>query len=462
VTTKQTNERRAATQLKQPRGPKGWPLIGNLLEARRDPLQFVSKLAYEYGDIARYRLGIYTGYLINHPDYIQYVLQLNHRNYSKKNYTYQMLKPVLGEGLLTSDGPHWLRERRLIQPAFKRKHLADFGTLMTTATDDMLDDWASIAAQEKTIDVAAEMTRLTLRIIGETLFGADIGVESDRIEAAFTLLNEDVTNRLKTVFVPPLWVPTPRNLAFRRARAELDAIVYAMIANRRQSGDPGTDLLSMLLTARDETGGKGMTDQQLRDEVMTLMLAGHETTATALTWTWYLLSEHPQVAQRMWDELDDVLQERVPTVDDLPALVFMKQVIQESLRLYPPVWIISRTAIDDDQIGPYEIPAGMVILLSQYVTHRHPRFWENPGQFDPDRFSPERAANRHQYAYFPFGGGPRLCIGDNLAMMEIQLILATIAQRYRLELVPTHTVEPEPLVTLRSRYGMQMRIHTRR
>jgi cytochrome P450 len=462
VTAKQTNERRAATQFKQPPGPKGMPLIGNLLEARRDPLRFVLRLAHEYGDIARYRLGIFTGFLINHPDYIRHVLQLNHRNYSKQNYTYQMLKPVLGEGLLTSDGQHWLRERRLIQPAFKRKHLADFGTLMTTATNDMLDDWASIAAREKPVDVAAEMTHLTLRITGETLFGTDISFESDRIGTAFTLLNEDVSYRLKTVFVPPLWVPTPRNLAFRRARAELDTIVYAMIANRRQSGDPGSDVLSMLLAARDETGGEGMTDQQLRDEVMTLMLAGHETTATALTWTWYLLSEHPRVAQRMRTELDDVLGERMPTVDDLPALVFMKQVIQESLRLYPPVWIISRTAMDDDQIGPYEIPAGTVILLSQYVTHRYPGFWENPEQFDPGRFLPERVANRHRYAYFPFGGGPRLCIGDNLAMMEIQLILATVAQRYRLELMPTHTVEPEPLVTLRSRYGMQMMIHPRR
>ena len=459
---KQTTGPDATTRPRRPPGPKGIPLIGNLLEARRDPLRFVLNLARDYGDVARYRLGIYTGYLVNHPDYIQHVLQLNHQNYSKENYTYQMLRPVLGKGLLTSDGPHWLRQRRLIQPAFKRKRLADFGTLITTATIELLEDWDSRAAQNRPIDVAEEMRHLTLRIIGETLFGTDVSVESGRIGTAFTSLNEDVTYRLKTVFVPPLWVPTPRNLAFRRARTELDAIVYAVIANRRQSGDSGSDLLGMLLAARDEANGEGMTDQQLRDEVMTLMLAGHETTATALTWTWYLLSEHPRVVQRMWAELDDVLGGRIPTVDDLPALVYMKQVIQESLRLYPPVWIISRTAIDDDRVGPYEIPAGTVVLLSQYVTHRHPDFWGNPEHFEPERFSPERTANRHRYAYFPFGGGPRLCIGDNLAMMEIQLILATIAQRYRLELAPTHPVKPEPLVTLRSRYNMKMMIHARR
>ncbi len=256
--------------------------------------------------------------------------------------------------------------------------------------------------------------------------------------------------------MPPLWIPTPRNLAFKRARAELDRVVYDIIASRRRRHAPKGDLLDMLLAAREQGSGEGMTDRQLRDEVMTLLLAGHETTATTLTWTWYLLSKHPGAARKLRAELDVVLGGRLPGVGDLPALEYTQRVVRESMRLYPPVWVISRTAIEEDEIGGYTIPAGSILLLSQYAMHRHPDFWENPEGFDPDRFSPERSEGRHRYAYFPFGGGPRLCIGANLAMLETELILAILAQRYRLELLPGHPVEPEPLITLRPRYGMKM------
>lgn len=459
--TKRSNEDRSPATAVRPSGPPGMPVIGNLLAARRDPLAFLLRLSRDYGDIARYRLGYYTGYLVNHPDYIRHVLQLNHRNYNKQNFTYRMLKPVLGEGLLTSDGAHWLRERRLIQPAFNHKRLETLGSLMTTASAELLDEWDSAAARGQPIDMAEEMRRLTLRIIGETLFSIDISTDTNTIGTAFTSLNQDVAYRFRTVFVPPLWVPTPRNLAFKRARAELNAVVYSIIAERRRHADSRGDLLDILLAARDEASGTGMTDQQVRDEVMTLMLAGHETTATALTWIWYLLSQYPEVAERLRSELDRVLGGRVPEVDDLPALPYTNQVVNEALRLYPPVWVISRTAIEDDHVGKYHVPAGTVLLLSQYTMHRHPAFWEQPERFRPERFSPEHAGKHHPYAYFPFGGGPRLCIGDHLAMMETQLVVATIAQRYRPELVTGHPVEPEPLVTLRPRYGMSMIIHPR-
>jgi cytochrome P450 len=440
----------------RPPSPPGLPLLGSLLAARRDPLGFLLSLARDYGDITYYRIGIYTGYLVVHPDYIRHILQLNHQNYSKENYDYEMLKPVLGEGLLTSNGDHWLRQRRLIQPAFHQQHIAGLGPIVSRAAAELLEAWDAVAARGEAIDVAADMQRLTLRTIGEALFSIDIRAETDTIGGSFAVLNRETSHRLKTLLVPPLWIPTPRNLVFKRARAELDRVVYDIIANRRRGRAPQDDLLDMLVAAREQGSGEGMTDRQLRDEVMTLLLAGHETTATALTWTWYLLSKHPGAARRLRAELNKVLGGRLPAVDDLSALDYTRRVIQESMRLYPPVWIISRTAIEEDEIGGYTIPAGSVLLLSQYAMHRHPDFWENPEGFDPDRFLPERSQGRHPYAYFPFGGGPRLCIGANLAMLETQLILATLAQHYRLELLPGHPVEPEPLITLRPRHGMKM------
>jgi cytochrome P450 len=433
--------------------------LGSLFEVQRDPLQFLLSLTRKYGDVVRFRVGIYDGYLVNHPDYVQYVLQQNHQNYNKENYDYQMLKPVLGEGLVTSSGDHWLRQRRLIQPAFHRERITQFSGTVTAATQDLLEAWDRIAACNQPIDVASEMSRLTLRIIGKVLFSVDVCDKADTVGSAFITLNKDIARRLRTVFVPPLWVPTPRNLAFKRARAQLNRVVYDIISGRRQGSGQHHDLLQDLLTTQDEADGTGLTDRELRDQVMTLLLAGHETTATLLTWTWYLLSKHPGVARRLTAELDRVLGGRVPGTEALPALEYTEMVLEESLRLYPPIWIISRKAIAEDTIGAYRVPAGTVVVLSQYAMHRHPHYWENPAGFDPQRFTLHRSAERHRYAYFPFGGGPRLCIGADLAMMEAQLILATISQRYRLDLVPGHPVEPEPLITLRPRYGMPMTLH---
>lgn len=336
-----------------------------------------------------------------------------------------------------------------------------FGTLTAEATVERLPGWDAVARRGQPTDFAAEMRHLTLHVIAEALFSTDIRVDAGTVGPAFAKLNEDISYRFRTVFVPPLWVPTRRNSTFKRARAALDAVVYLIIERRRQGGGQQTDLLDRLLKAHNDVSGGGMTNDQIRDEVMTLLLAGHETTAALLTWAAHLLSTHPAAARRMRTELDDVLGGRVPTVTDLPELSYTKYVLQESMRLYPPVWIVSRAAIDEDEIGGYAIPAGSVVTLSPYTMHRHPGFWKNPSGFDPGRFAPGRARKRPRFAYFPFGGGPRLCIGRHLAMMEAQLILATVARRYVLEPVQPQSVEPEPLVTLRPRGGLKIILRRR-
>jgi cytochrome P450 len=441
---------------RRPPGPAGIPLLGNLLQARRDPLRFALDLTRNYGDIAYFRIGVFRGYLLNHPDYFQHVLKFNHRNYNKENYNYKKLKPVLGEGLITADGDRWLRDRRLIQPVFHRKRIARFGSTVTNAAREMLERWEAFAARGRPVPLAAEMMKLTLRIITESLFSTDIRSSADIVGKAFTTLNKDISYRFKTVFVPPLWMPAPRNLKFKKARDELNRLVYEIIERRRRGSGSHNDLLSMLLRARDERSGEGMTDRQLRDEVMTLMLAGHETTANLLAWACYLLSQHPTAAHKLRVELNEALGARDPVADDLSALDYTKNVLQEALRLYPPVWIISRKAIGRDEIGGYSIPAGTTVTLCSYTLHRHPDFWEYPGEFIPERFSTEQDGRLPNPAYFPFGGGPRSCIGGHFAMMEAQLILAMIFRRYHLKLAPGHPVEPEPLVTLRPRYGLKM------
>lgn len=454
---RQRTEPRTTTTSGQPPGPAGIPLLGSLLQARRDPLRFVRDLTREYGDIAYFRIGIYTGYLLNHPDFFQHVLVSNHRNYNKENYNYKMLKPVLGEGLITADGDHWLHQRRLIQPVFHRKRIARFDSTILNATEEMLDRWEVMATRRKPIPVAAEMMNLTLRVVTESLFSTDIRSSAEAVRKAFNTLNRDISDRFKNVFVPPRWLPIPRNRSFKKALGQLNRLVYQIIEQRRREPAPRDDLLDMLLEAGGEGNDRQMTDRQLRDEVMTLMLAGHETTANLLTWTCYLLSRHPTVLHQLKAELDEVLGERNPGTEDLPAMVYTQSVLKETLRLYPPVWIISRKAIDRDVIGGYAIPAESTVTLCSYALHRHPGFWEDPETFRPERFSADRKKEAINTAYFPFGGGPRSCLGSHFAMMEAQIVLAMIFRRFNLKLTPGHPVEPEPLVTLRPRHGLSMR-----
>lgn len=434
-------------------GPLGNPVFGVMRELQHDQLGFYMKLRRQYGDIVRFRvLGPIFAYVLFHPNDIDYVLRRNQQNYHK-GIAHQRFKSLLGEGLLTSDGALWRRERRLAQPAFHRQRIAGFATTMTEATAQMLERWQDYAQSGQAFDIAAEMTRLTLAVVGRTLFSTDVSGEASTVRKNLYIALEHINYELSH-FTLPERVPTPGNLRYFRAVRALDTVVHEIIDERRQSGEDRGDLLSMLMLARDEETGESMSDAQLRNEVMTLILAGHETTANTLTWTWYLLAQHPDVEHRLHEELASVLNGRTPTLEDLPRLPYARMILDEALRLYPPAWGMSRKTVNADEIRGYAIPAGAELAVVQYVTHRHPDFWENPEQFDPERFTPERSAGRPHFAYFPFGGGPRLCIGNTFALMEAHLILAMMAQTYSPRLVPNQRVVPEPIITLRPRDGL--------
>ena len=432
-------------------------LLGSASEMQRDPLGFLLR-TQQLGEVVRLRFLFSPAYLISHPESIKYVLQEHARNYNKDLITYQMFQPLLGQGLVINDGPSWLHQRRLMQPAFHRKRLSPYGTLMTEATVAMLERWQACSERGMPLNMAEEMMRLTLRIVGQTLFTLDLNQEVGTVGEAVTTVLELFGDYVFRPF-PPLGVPTPRNRRLQRALDTLDQVVYRLIAERRTRQTEESDLLSMLLSARDEETGQGMPDRQVRDEVMTLLLAGHETTANTLTWTWYLLSQSPEIEHRLHAEVNEVLGGRVPTVGDLASLKYTRMVLEEALRLYPPTPLLSRKAIAADELQGYPIASNSLIMISPYATHRNPALWEEPERFDPERFTPERAATRPAYAYFPFGGGPRVCIGNSFAMMEAQLILATVAQRNQLRLIPGHPVEPQMVVTLRPRYGLPMTLH---
>jgi cytochrome P450 len=429
--------------------------LGALADINADPLRFLAEAA-ELGDVVRFRVGPYRVFLLRHPDAIQHVLVDNSKSYDKRTRGYDALRSLLGNGLLTSEGEMWRRQRRIAQPAFHRQRVAEFARVMVELTQDMLGRWLDVAALGRTIDMTHEMTALTLRIVARTLLSAEVRDHAEEVGRAVTLFSRYADEAVSSVL--PLGFPTPLRLRTREATRKLDALIHAMIDERRKDGRERGDLLDMLMHARDGETGERMTDRQLRDEVMTIFLAGHETTANALAWTFYLLSLHPGVERRVRAELDAVLGGRAPEFDDLPKLTTLTAVIKESMRLYPPAWMIERRAAADDVVGGYRIPAGSVVLMSPYITHRHPGLWPNPEGFDPDRFVPEAERARPRYAYFPFGGGPRLCIGQPFAMLEGVLVLATILQRYRLSLVPGHPVVPDPLVTLRPRGGILMRV----
>jgi cytochrome P450 len=442
-----------------PPGPRGVPYLGSFFDARRDPIALFVNATREHGDVVGLRFGPFRYVIVNHPDAIHHVLVDNFKNYTKSR-NYQGIKLVLGSGLLTSEGEFWKRQRRLAQPAFHRERLAGFARMMVDDTTRMLDRWSE-SDDGAPFDLHEEMMRLTFRIVGRTLFHVDVDGDAAAIGRALSVVLRHADEYGNSLLPLPPWVPTPANARFRNAMSTLDELVYRIIAERRASGEDTGDLLSMLMSARDEETQRGMDDQQLRDEVITIVLAGHETTANALTWTLYLLSLHTASERRLRKEIEDVLGDRPPTLEDLPKLTFTSMVIQESMRLYPPAWALERQAIADDEVMGFAIPAGTIVGISPYTLHRHERFWENPEGFDPDRFAPERAAGRPKHAYLPFGGGPRLCIGNSFATMEAQLVLAMILQRCRLDLASGYVVRPDPVITLRPRNGVWMRRRTR-
>ncbi len=438
-----------------PPGPRGQFFWGMLGELRRDMLGLYRSSQQQYGDFVTLPFAGVNTFAISHPDFFKQVLQDNNKNYVRSQFLMTILKTFIGESLFTTDGDDWLGRRRLAQPAFHRQRIQGFSETMTSATQAMLDQWDR-GADGQRLQVDHELMQVTLRVAGQTLFSRDLIGEANLLGDAFTDTSEYVNFRLNNPFVLPPVVPTPRNRKFTRALKVLDETIYSIIRERRASGEDKPDLLSMLMNARDEDTGEGMDDKTLRNEVAVMLFAGHETTAATLTWAFYLLSQHPEVEQRLQAELSEVLAGRAPAIDDLPKLRYNRMVIDETLRLYPPAWSMSRQSLDEDVIGGYRLPAGASLNVCINNVHRDPRFWDEPDRFDPERFLPERGANRPHFAYLPFGGGPRLCIGNQFALTEAQLVLAMVAQQYELRLLPGHPVKPAPIFVLRTSDGLPM------
>jgi cytochrome P450 len=434
-----------------PPGPSPRWLVGNLREFGRDRLGTLSRWAEEYGDIVWARFGPRAVVFLNHPDLVEEVLVNQNRKFIK-HYRLREATRTLGQGLLISEGDFWRAQRKLAQPAFHRERIAAYGTLMVQLTERMLAGWADGQVR----DAQDDMMRLTLEIVAKTLFDAEIGGDSADVSAAMDTLMQAFVVRTASLFSPPHWIPTPLNIRVERAIRRLERILHAVITERRKSGEDRGDLLSMLLRAQDEESGRRMTDTQLRDEVMTLFMAGHETTANTLAWTWYLLSRQPEALARLHEELATVLGGRPPEFADLPRLPYTESVINETLRVYPTVWMLGRENIEPVELGGYAMPVGTTFFMPQWVIHRDARWFDDPDEFRPERWEGGLMQRLHRYAYFPFGGGPRICIGNNFALMEAALVLATVAQKFRLRLADDARVTPLATMTLRPADGVKV------
>jgi cytochrome P450 len=448
----------AANGNRVPPGPKGLPVLGMALDLLRDPLTLMRNVAREYGDVVRIPVVLQSRILVNHPDYIQQVLLLQQAKFHKSTLTKETTGRLLGQGLLISEGDFWRRQRRLAQPAFHRQRINEYAPTMIECAEMKKRDWRD----GDTRNMAEEMMELTLEAAVRTLFGTTLPGEAQQVGRAMTFLMRYSLRRARSPFQIPASWPTPKNQRATKEFAFLDSLVYRIIDERKAQGSSAhqTDLLSMLMGAMDVDGTQ-MTPRQLRDEIMTLFLAGHETTALTLSWTWYLLSQNPMAEARLHEELDGVLGGRLPGVADLEKLPYLHSVINEVLRMYPPAYIMARTSIAPSTIGGYEFPVGSTILLSQWVMHRDARYYDDPESFRPERWIEGLAARLPAGAYFPFGDGPRRCIGQGFAILESALVIAAIAQKFRFELVPGTTVVPEPLVTLRPKNGILMKFHAR-
>lgn len=438
-----------------PPGPRGSWLGGNFRDVRRDVLSFLTRCARDYGDIVGYRLLFFRGYLLNHPDYIEEVLVRNAGNFIKGR-GLRANRILFGRGLLTSEGEPWRRRRRLAQPSFHRERIAGYARVMVEHAEEMLQGWRDGEVR----DVAQEMMRLTLQITAKTLFGADVADEAPRVKVAFEEISRQNAGRTRLFHLPDA-IPTPANVRYNAAVHQLDAIIYRIIDERRASGTTDADLLSTLLDARDEDGNS-MSRSQLRDEVITFLLGGHETTALALSWACYLLAQHPEAEATLINELAGILGGRKPTIDDVPALRYTEAVINEAMRLYPPAWLMVREAVSDCMIGGFRIRRGSSVVFSQWIMHRDARYFHHPERFDPDRWLGGLAKQLPRFAYFPFGGGPRVCIGASFAMTEAILLLAAIAGRFHFDLVPGHPVVPMAAITLRPAHGIKVSLAKRK
>jgi cytochrome P450 len=436
-----------------PPGPKGLPLLGVSIQGRKDPLGFFARVAAEYEGLSMLPIGLDKVYLLNSPATLKHVLVDNWRNYRKSDF-YDKLRPLFGHGIVTNDGDQWRRQRQLMNPAFHGDSLQRIGQIMRTATESKIAAWRDRPAGQA-FNVSAEITDLSLAIVMEALFAADAEGRADAIADAVDTMIEVCERRVWAV--PDLHnLPiSPLYWRHRRARAALDEIVFDIIGRRFRSGEAGSDLLGMLLGAKDPETGEGMTPAQLRDETTTLLVTGHESTANATVWVFYTLAQHPEIEAKVRDEIDRVCGSATPTDEDLRKLTYQRMVIEEVMRLYPPAWTVSRTAIEDDVIDGYEVPAGTNMMVSPFVIHRNPRYWPDPERLDPMRFSPEQQENRPKFAYIPFAGGPRNCIGQNFAMMEMQIVITMMLQAFRTSLAPQPPIEREAILSIRPKDGIQ-------
>ncbi len=434
----------------------GVPLLGNLLEANRDLLGMLAHAA-QLGDVVRVNLGQPLLFL-NRPDLVKHVLEDNASNY-EKGALYARLKPLLGQGLLTNEGDFWKRQRRLVEPAFHRQHLASLVERMAHHTSTMLDRWDGYAERGEALDAHRELAALALAIIADALFSGELGADFPAFTRALDTALEITDQRFRLpLFVTS--VPTPGTVRFNCAKRTLEAVVSRVVEERRRRSEVRGDLLGMLMAIRDEEGN-GLTDAQLRDEVMTLLFGGYQTTSNPLSWWAFLIAKHPEVAARQAAEAQALLAGRQVTLSDLPKLGYTQRTFQETLRLYPPAYALGRRALADDELGGHRVPAGTTVFMSSAILGSDPRYWENPGAFDPDRFLPERAAGRPPMACFPFGAGPRVCLGDSFARMEMQAVGALIGRRFELELCSDRPVEPNPQVALGPKDGVWIKLRRR-
>ncbi len=440
-------------------GPRGLPFLGCVLPFRKDPIGYLMDAWSSFGDVVRLNIRGKTVHLVTRPEHIEHVLVRGRRTYFK-GYGYDDQKLLLGEGLITSEGELWERQHRIMQPLFTPRGTMRFVNVMVNAIRDMLARWEPLADGKHVIQVDEEMARLTGNIIVRILFSRDLNDETSRIDEAFQYCVGFIDRRSADLIAPPMFVPTPANRRFKQCLNDIHQYVEARIDERRDR-PVEEDLLSVLLGARDEKTGERMDRLQLRDELVTLFVAGYQTTMHALTWTWYLLDRHRQAEGVLWKEQHSVLNGDLPTFAAVQRLQYARMVFQEAMRLYPPIKVIVREAAADDEIDGYHIPAGSLVLVSPYITQRHPALWEKPARFDPERFTPEQTERRSRYAYLPFSAGPRICLGANFAMLEAALVLSMAIRQYRLELVPGHPVEPSMDVKTWPLHGMPMTVHRR-
>jgi cytochrome P450 len=436
-------------------------LFGCLRAFRRDQLNFLRDIRRTYGDYVRIpTVPGYDVFLLADPAAVEHVLVKNYKNYRKPEFLTGPVRLLLGNGLFISEGDFWLRQRRLAQPAFLRGAIVRLAAPMTAAVDGLVRTWDT-APEGRTVDIVPEMMRLVLDIAGATLFGSDVGADADTIGQAERAIFAIVRHKMNNPLTAPLWVPTRRNRAYRRAKALLYGVVQRVIESRRRSGPAANDLLDLLLAARDEESGTGMSDQQLKDEVLTLLFAGHDTTASGLSWAWHLLARHTDVQEALHDEAAAHLAGRTPTAEDLPHLPLATAVFEEALRLYPPAPGLARRAVEPDEIQGHPVPAKAILMPSQWVIHRHPAYWDEPDQFRPERFLPGRADDRPKFAYFPFGGGPRVCIGNTFALIEGALVLAALAQRFHVLPADDREVEVDMTFVVRPKGALNLIVRKR-